>query len=242
MLNCLFLLFQKIMMEYNTDRTQLKLREYGRNVQNLAKRIQNEPDREKRNKQAATLVELMKQVHPNLNKDSVEYDQKIWDDVFIISGFDLDVGSPFSTPEPSLLDKKPECLTYFSNEIKYKHYGRSIEILIKKAVELKDPKEKEGAVVVIGKLMKSFFTTWNKDAIGDELVLKNIKKMSGDQLDIDIKTVKELNLFDLGKPVFNKNRRNHSNNKGGKGRRNNQGGGRHGGHKGNNQNRRRHSN
>ena len=159
------------------------------------------------------------------------------------SGFDLDVESPFSTPEPSLLDKKPEPLTYFSNEIKYKHYGRSIEILIQNAIELKDLKEKEGAVIVIGKLMKSFFQTWNKDTIGDELVLKNIKKMSGDQLDIDIETVKELNLFDLGKPAFNKNRRNHSNNKGGgKGRRNNPGGGRQGGHKGNNQNRRRHNN
>lgn len=231
------------MMEYNTDRTQLKLREYGRNVQNLVSHIQNEPDKEKRNKQTTTLVELMKQVNPNLNKDSAEYDQKIWDDVFIISGFDLDVESPFSTPEPSLLDKKPEPLTYFSNEIKYKHYGRSIEILIQNAIELKDLKEKEGAVIVIGKLMKSFFQTWNKDTIGDELVLKNIKKMSGDQLDIDIETVKELNLFDLGKPAFNKNRRNHSNNKGGgKGRRNNPGGGRQGGHKGNNQNRRRHNN
>ena len=71
------------MMEYNTDRTQLKLREYGRNVQNLVSHIQNEPDKEKRNKQTTTLVELMKQVNPNLNKDSAEYDQKIWDDVFI---------------------------------------------------------------------------------------------------------------------------------------------------------------
>ncbi len=229
-------------MEYNTGRAHLKLREYGRNVQNLVTHIQNETDREKRSKQAATLVELMKQVNPNLNKDSAEYDQKIWDDVFIISGFDIDVESPFPTPEKSLLDKKPERLTYFSNEIKYKHYGRSIEMLIKNAIALEDPKEKEGAVIVIGKLMKSFFQTWNKDSIGDELVLKNIKKMSNDQLDINIETVKELNLFDLGKPAYNK-RRNYSNNKGGggKGRRNNQGG-RHGGHKGNNQNRRRHNN
>ena len=230
------------MMEYNTGREHLKLREYGRNVQNLVAHIQNEEDKEKRSKQATILVELMKQINPNLNKDSEEYDQKIWDDVFIISGFDIDVESPYPTPEPTLLEKKPERLTYFSNEIKYKHYGRSIEILIKKAIALEDQKEKEGAVVVIGKLMKSFFQTWNKDSISDELVLKNIKRMSGNQLDINIETVKELGLFDLGKPAFNK-RKNYSNNKGGsKGRRPHQGGsGRQGGHKGNNQNRRRHN-
>ncbi|MCP4457802.1 MAG: DUF4290 domain-containing protein [Cytophagales bacterium] len=228
-------------MEYNTGREHLKLREYGRNVQNLVSHIQNESDKEKRSKHAAILVELMKQINPNFNKDSAEYDQKIWDDVFIISGFDMDVDSPFPTPEPSLLERKPERLTYFSNEIKFKHYGRSIEILIKNAIALEDPKEKEGAVIVIGKLMKSFFLTWNKDAISDELVLKNIKKMSNDQLDINIETVKELNLFDLGKPAYNKNRRNYSNNKGGKGKRPHHGGGHQGGHKGNNQNRRRHN-
>ena len=219
-------------MEYNTQRAHLKLREYGRNVQNLVEHIRNEKDQEKRNKQAATLVELMKQVNPNLNKDTEEYDQKIWDDVFIISGFDMNVESPFPKPEPSVLDKKPEKMTYFSNEIKYKHYGRSIEILIQKAIELEDPKEKEGAVIVIGKLMKSFFQTWNKDHIEDEQVLANIKKMSNNQLDINIENVKEFNLFDLGKPAYNKKRHNR-NNQNQKGRRNNQRGG------GNNQRRRR---
>lgn len=216
-------------MEYNTSRAHLKLREYGRNVQNLVAHIKEEKDKEKRNAHVSTLVELMKQVNPNLNKDTDEYDQKIWDDVFIISEFDLDVDSPFPKPEPSLLEKKPERLKYFSNEIKYKHYGRSIELLIEKAIALEDPKEKEGAVIVIGKLMKSFFQTWNKDSIEDEQVLKNIKRMSNDQLDINIETVKELNLFDLGKPQF-KSRRNNNNKGGGKGRRPNNN---------NNQNRRR---
>lgn len=202
-------------MEYNTQRAHLKLREYGRNVQNLVEHIKAEKDKEKRNKHVATLVELMKMVNPNLNRDSDEYDQKIWDDVFLISNFDMDVDSPFTKPEPAMLEKKPDRLNYFSNEIKYKHYGRSIELLIDKAVKLEDPKEKEGAVVVIGKLMKSFFQTWNKDGIEDEQVLKNIKRMSDDQLDIDIETVKELNLFDLGKPT----RKPRRNQKGGKGRR-----------------------
>lgn len=207
-------------MEYNTQRAHLKLREYGRNVQNMVAVLQNEQDKEKRSKQAAALVELMKMINPNLNKDAEDYDQKIWDDIFIISDFKIDVDSPYPKPEPSLLERKPKRMSYFSNEIKYKHYGRSIELLIEKAIQLEDPKEKEGAVIVIGKLMKSFFQTWNKDAIEDEQVLMNIRRMSNNQLDIDINNVKEFKLFDLGKPAYQKPWKSNGGgqNKGGKNR------------------------
>jgi hypothetical protein len=188
-------------MEYNTDRAHLKLREYGRSVQNLVKFIKAEPDKAKRTKHVETLVELMKMINPNLNKDATEYDQKIWDDVQIIADFELDVDSPYPKPDSSLLDRKPKRMKPYSNEIKFRHYGRSIEKLIEKAVDLDDPKERQGAVVVIGKLMKSFYQTWNKEVIEDEQVLANIKKLSDNKLDIDINTVKELRLFDMGKPT-----------------------------------------
>ena len=163
-------------LEYNTQREQLTLREYGRNVQNLIKFIRDTEDKEKRNKYAALLVDLMKQVNPELNKDSNDYNQKVWDDLFIISKFDLDVESPFPIPEATILDRKPDRLEYQSNEIKYRHYGRSVEILIENASKLEDPKEIEGAIIAIGRLMKSFYLTWNKDSIEDEQILKTINQ------------------------------------------------------------------
>lgn len=189
-------------MQYNTDRPHLKLREYGRSVQNLVAFIKSEPDKTKRSSYMATLVELMKQINPNISKDATEYDQKIWDDIFIISEFELDVDTPYPKPETSLLDRKPKRMKPYFNEIKFRHYGRSIEKLIEKAIELEDPKEREGAVVVIGKLMKSFYLTWNKENIEDEQVLMNIRRMSDNRLDINIATVKELRLFDMGKPIL----------------------------------------
>ena len=218
-------------LEYNTQRTDLRLREYGRNVQNLIAHLKTIDDKEERNKKAATLVELMKLINPDLNKDSTENDQKIWDDLHIISNFELDLEGPFPKPDKEVLDKKPERMKYYSNEIKYRHYGRSVELLIEQAVAMEDPKEKEGAVVAIGRLMKGFYQTWNKDAIEDEQVLKNIRKLSGDQLDINIETVKELGLFDSERKSggggrrfsSNKGRNNKGGGKGG-GRRNNQGG------------------
>lgn len=206
-------------LEYNTQRAQLKLREYGRNVQNLVVHLKTIKDKEERNKKAATLVELMKLINPDLGKNN-ESDQKVWDDLHIISNFELDIEGPFPKPDASVLDRKPERLKYYSNEIKYRHYGRGVELLIDQAMEMEDPKEREGAVVAIGRLMKGFFQTWNKESIEDEQILKNIKRLSNDKLDIDIETVKELGLFDSEKK--HSNRRSSSNQN--KGRRNNQGG------------------
>ncbi|MEO9871916.1 DUF4290 domain-containing protein [Ekhidna sp.] len=206
-------------LEYNTQRAHLKLREYGRNVQNLVAHLKTVKDKEEQSKKAATLVELMKMINPDLGNDP-ESDQKVWDDLHIISNFELDIDAPFTKPDASVLNKKPERLRYYSNEIKFRHYGRSVELLIDQAIAMEDPKEKEGAIVAIGRLMKGFFQTWNKESIEDEQVLKNIKKLSNDQLTIDIEIVKELGLFDSEKKFTN--RRNNNNNKGR--RNNNQGG------------------
>ncbi|WP_421764555.1 DUF4290 domain-containing protein [Ekhidna sp.] len=216
-------------LEYNTQRVHLKLREYGRNVQNLVAHLKTVTDKEDRDKKAATLVELMKLINPDLGNDS-ESDQKVWDDLHIISNFELEIEGPYPKPDASVLTRKPERLKYYSNEIKYRHYGRGVELLIDQAIAMEDPKEKEGAVVAIGRLMKGFFQTWNKESIEDEQILKNIKRLSDNKLDIDIETVKELGLFDSEKKQFS--RRSNSNNKGrrntnqgGKGRRpSNQGG------------------
>lgn len=215
-------------MEYNTERSHLTLREYGRNVQNLVNHLRSLEDKEERNKKAATLVELMKLINPDLNKDSDEYDQKVWDDLYIISNFELDFEGPYPKPNAEILDRKPDKLNYASNNIRYKHYGKSVEILIEQAINLEDPKEKEGAVVAIGRLMKAFFQTWNKDTIEDEQILKNIKELSKNQLDINIELVKELGLFDSDKKPSGRSNRGGKN---GGGRRN-QGGKRRQGGKG----------
>ncbi len=113
-----------------------------------------------------------------------------------MADFELEVDSPFPKPQAELLHKKPMRLEYSDNRIKYKHYGKNIELLVQKALELEDEKEREAAVIYIGKLMKSFYNTWNRDNIEDELILKNIKALSKGELHIDIDKVKKNNLFE----------------------------------------------
>jgi len=214
---------------YNTQRSALILKEYGRNMQMLVEHIKTFDDKEKRSESAHTLIELMKLINPNINNVQ-ESSQKIWDDLYIMSDFDLDIDSPYPMPEREILNKKPDRMSYKTTEIKYKHYGRNIQLLIKKAMELEDEEDKEAAVIHIGRLMKSFQNTWNRDNVEDTTILKNIENMSNKILTIDIEKVRAENLFDsmvkerrprpISNRPANKGRRNNNNN-GGRGRRRN---------------------
>ncbi len=183
------------MPEYNTSKSPLILKEYGRNVQMLVDYIKTLDDKEKRNKYSATLIELMNQITPS-HKALNETNQKLWDDLFIMANFDLDVDSPFPIPDKEILHKKPQRLSYSSNDIRFKHFGKNMELLVAKAMEIDNKEDKETAVIYIGKLMKSFNITWNKDVLEDEVILRNIRILSNNELDIDIEKVKDQNLFE----------------------------------------------
>lgn len=152
-------------------------------------------DREKRSEFAYLLIDLMKLINPAA-RDAQESSQKLWDDLFIMSDFNMDIDSPYPMPEREILNRKPERMGYQTTAIRFKHYGRNIQLLIKKAVELEDPEDKESAVIHIGRLMKSFQNTWNRDNVEDPTILKNIEKMSNNELTIDIAKVRTDNLFD----------------------------------------------
>jgi hypothetical protein len=182
-------------MEYNTSRQPVKLMEYGRNLERIIAKIKQIPDKEKRTQMCFTLVDLMKQVTPTL-RDNPETTQKMWDDIHILANFELDIDGPYPVPEKEMLSKKPNRMPYQSNRVKFKHYGRNLELLVLEALKKEDPQEREDAIIYIGKLMKSFYTVWNKEMIDDAVILENIKSISDGKLDIDLEKVKEDNLFE----------------------------------------------
>ncbi len=191
------------MHDYNTVQEKLTLREYGRNIQMLVQHLKTIEDPKEKSKKAETLVELMRQLNPAI-RDTPEIAQKIWDDLHIISEFELEVEGPFPKPDSTLITKKPEKVPYQTNEIVFKHFGRNIELLVDKAITLEDKEEQEAAIIHIGKLMKTFFSSYNKDVMEDDVVYANIRQLSKNQLDIDMVKVKEGNLFEPQK----KDRRN----------------------------------
>lgn len=181
--------------EYNSQRPGIILKEYGRNVQKLIEYIRNNPDKEKRTDLAYTLIELIKQLTPTI-KEQGDDPQRLWDDLYIIADFDLDVNNPYPVPEREILFKKPMRMEYPQNAVRFKHYGLNIEKLVKEALKKEDPQERQDAIIYLGKLMKTFYGNWNKETLDDSVILKDIQAMSGGALNMTIDKVREDNLFE----------------------------------------------
>ncbi|HWZ22153.1 MAG TPA: DUF4290 domain-containing protein [Cytophagaceae bacterium] len=202
-------------MELPNQEIDIILKEYGRNVQNIVAYILKIEDRDLRTKYAVTCIELMRQINPNI-KDTQEHYSKLWDQLYIISNFQLDVDSPHPMPERAAIGKKPSIVAYNSNKLYYKHYGRNIELVIQKAIEMEDPEEKEAAIIYLGRTMKKFYSTWNKENVEDELIISHIKEMSKGKLQVDEAKVKAQGLFDTNEKLkpqgANSSGNNYSNN------------------------------
>jgi hypothetical protein len=181
--------------EYNTQREGIILKEYGRNVQKLVNYIRTIPDKEKRTKMATTLIELIKQLAPVV-KEPHENPQRMWDDLYIIADFNLDIDNPFTTPDRTILFKKPRKMEYPQSEVRFKHYGKNVERLIKEAIKKEDPQEREEASIYLGKLMKTFHSNWNKETLDDSVIVKDLKNLSQGKLVLDLEKVREENLFE----------------------------------------------
>jgi hypothetical protein len=178
-----------------TQNRGIILKEYGRNIQKIVDYLLSITDREKRTRFAYTLIELMKQINPNI-KDAQDNAQKIWDHLYIMSDFRLEVDCEYPMPEKSILGKKPMKVDYNTHNLKFKHYGRNVELLIEKAIALDESEEKDAAILYIGKLMKRFYAAWNKENIEDELIAEQLKLISAGKLTVDLEKVKAYNLFD----------------------------------------------
>ena len=181
--------------EYNSQRPDIILKEYGRNVQKLVEYIRNQPDKDKRTDLAYTLIELIKQLTPTI-KEQGDDPQRLWDDLYIIADFNLDVHNPFPVPERETVYKKPMRMNYPQTDVRFKHYGKNIEKLVKEALKKEDPQEREDAIIYLGKLMKTFYGNWNKETLDDSVILKDIQAMSGGALNMTIDKVREDNLFE----------------------------------------------
>ena len=168
-------------MEYNTTRGPMIIAEYGRNIQKMIDYITTIEDREKRSKAAHFLVNVMAQMHPQV-KESGDFKHKLWDHLYIISDFKLDVDSPFQPPPPQTLSAKPNPISYQDGDIKYRHYGKNITLMIEKATEYEEGPEKDALAKAIANHMKKSYLAWNRDSVTDELIEEQLSVLSNDKL------------------------------------------------------------
>ncbi len=178
------------------------MKEYGTNVQKLVDYILKVEDRDKRTKYAYLLTELMRQVHPNM-RDAQDYTNKLWDDLYIMSEFKLDVDTPFPPPPIDAVGKRPKFVPYNLHNLKYKHYGRNIELLIEKAVNTPEGEEQNITVAYISRLMKAFYVAWNKEIVEETVIYNQLDDLSKGKLRTAIEAVKGEGILDNA-PRYNR--------------------------------------
>ena len=168
-------------MEYNSQRDRLILPEYGRNIQKMVQFAMGIEEREKRNVVANAIIDVMGQLNPHL-RDVEDFKHKLWTHLFLMSDFQLDVDSPYPKPEASSFVEPPKRLEYPTSEIKYGHYGRTLQLLIDKAITYEEGDEKDALVLTIGNLMKRSYLTWNRDSVSNEVIGYHLEELSGGKL------------------------------------------------------------
>lgn len=206
-------------MEYNTQKKKLLLPEYGRNIQKMVDHIMTIEDQAERTRAAKTVIDVMGNLYPHL-RDVPDFRHKLWDHLAIMSGFKLDIDTPYPLPSIDKIKEKPEKIKYSTNRIKYRHYGKSVEKLIDKIKELQEPEQKRALIVLTANHMKKSFLTWNKDSVEDEQIYNDINDYYGGSIllpeGMTLSNPKEL-LQKKSKPSSNKpaikNNNNSKNNK-----------------------------
>ena len=166
-----------IKLLYNTERVKLWMPEYGRNVQKMVDCLKSIEDREKRNEQAKAVVKVMEILNPQVHVQE-NWEQKLWDHLYIISGFDLDIDSPYPAPTEDSLYERPAVVPLVKKPIKANHYGRNIENIIDLIAEQEDGDVKTSMIRSLAIYMRQQYLIWNKDTVADETIFQDIEKLS----------------------------------------------------------------
>lgn len=169
-------------MEYNATRELLTMREYGRHVQKMVDFVLTVENREERQRNAEAIIELMGFLNPQL-KTMEDYQQKLWDHLFVISDFKLDVDSPYGKPEREKYMSAPAPMGYPKRKPKYNHLGKNLELVVNKAMAEENPEKKSGFAHIIAYYMKLAYSNWHKELVHDDAIRQELNSITNGELE-----------------------------------------------------------
>lgn len=171
-------------MEYNTQRGKLLLPEYGRNVQEMIAHAMEIPERSERNKAARAIIEVMGQLNPHL-RDVDDFKHKLWTHLFVMSDFKLEVDSPYDIPAQETLNSKPDRMIYPKSKIKFGHYGKYTEEILRQSVNVTAEDERDFLKITMANFMKKQYVAYNNDAVENHVIANQLKDLSNGDLVLD---------------------------------------------------------
>lgn len=200
-------------MKYNTEEKRLALPEYGRNIQNMVDYCITIADREERKRCANTIINVMGNLFPHL-RDVNDFKHILWDHLAIMSDFKLDIDYPYEIVKKENLNTRPPRIPYSNSRFHYRHYGKTLELMIQKATTYPDSPEKDQLIKLLATQMKKSFLTWNKETVDDRKIFKDLDELSDGKIILDEEEHKLLESRDLiARTNSNTNKKNYSRNK-----------------------------
>ncbi len=176
---------------YNYTRRKLHLPEYGRHIQEMIDSLMDIEDRTERNRQAQAVIAVMGNLNPLL-RDTADFTHKLWDHMFIMSDFQLDVDSPYPRPAREELSIAPSRLNYTQGRIAYKHYGKYVERIIRRLSEEENPEVAARAIDNVARYMRTKSFEYNQEHPNNEVIARDIKQMSEGAIELDEATLNNL--------------------------------------------------
>ena len=175
------------MPDYNTQQKKLIMPEYGRNVQQMIDHCVSIEDREERTRCANTIINIMGNLFPHL-RDVDDFKHKLWDHLAIMSDFKLDIDYPYEIIRKENLRTKPDRIPYTLTPIRYRHYGKTLERMIKKCEDYPDGPERDQLISLLANHMKKSFLTWNKEVVDDDKIFKDLREYSHGRIGLSPET------------------------------------------------------
>ena len=172
---------ERIGLTYNTEKEKIAIPEYGRCIQEMIKKLPEIEDRQQRTEAAKYIISVMVQMNPQI-KESSDYEHKLWDHLYIISDYQLDVDSPYEPPTLESQRSKPQHIGYQNNDIKYGHYGQYLIKMIEAASQEENEEVREALAYSLASQMKRNYLDWNKSVVNDQVILDDLKNISGGRL------------------------------------------------------------
>lgn len=169
---------------YNIEREKLFLPEYGRHIQDMVEELMRIENRDERNLRAKALVAIMANIQ-HASSDTPDFERKLWDHLFIMSDFQLDVDSPYPKPTSSTVMPPPNRMDYPRGGIEMKHYGRNVRNVIRALERIKDGDTVDAVVYNLARYMRTKSFEYNQEHPDNAVIIKDIRKMANYDIMVD---------------------------------------------------------
>jgi hypothetical protein len=176
-------------LDYNTKREKLMMPEYGREIQKMVDLAVSLPTKEERQKCANTIIQLMETKAPQLT-DSSDYEQTLWDHLYLMSHKQLDIDWPFDVSEAEKILSKPQPMKLPKDELRLRHYGKLVSELFEKLKSMPDGEERDALIFYTANQMKRDLATWGHGSIEDERVANDLARFTDGAVKLDLNTFK----------------------------------------------------